>query len=272
MKDKIMVFIPMYNCEKQIARVLNQFHGEIEDYISQIIIINNCSTDNGEETVKDYLSLRKDMRVPVTLLRNKSNYGLGGSHKVAFHYAMKHGYEYIIVLHGDDQGHIEDLLPYLKSGEYRKYDSFLGARFKKGAKLDGYSWFRTFGNILYNLLFSFVVHYIVYDLGSGLNLYRVDSLRSKFYEKYKDNLAFNYCMILGSSYYHHKIGFFPIHWSEEDQVSNVKMVNQAIVVLKILFSYFQNKRRFVEEEHRDKIVTEYKAEVIYIASGTGHEK
>ena len=34
MKEKILVFIPMYNCEKQIVRVLDQLNGEIKKYIS----------------------------------------------------------------------------------------------------------------------------------------------------------------------------------------------------------------------------------------------
>ena len=44
MKEKILVFIPMYNCEKQIVRVLDQLNGEIKKYISEAIIVNNRST------------------------------------------------------------------------------------------------------------------------------------------------------------------------------------------------------------------------------------
>lgn len=258
-----MVFIPMYNCARQIVRVLDQFHGELEEYIGQIVIINNRSTDNGEEAVQAYLQKRKNMGIPVLLLRNDANYGLGGSHKVAFQYAMDHGFDYVVVLHGDDQGHIENLLPYLRNGEYEKYDCFLGARFQKGSELDGYSRFRTFGNVVYNLLFSLVVRHKIYDLGSGLNMYRTDALRSRYYLKFKDNLMFNYCMILGSAYLHQKIGFFPIRWSEDDQVSNVKMVNQAVVVLEMLFSYFKDKDAFMRAEHRDKIISGYTAKEIF---------
>lgn len=259
---KILLFIPMYNCEKQITRVLNQLDDEIQSYLSEVIIVNNRSTDNGETVVKEYLESTK-MNVSVSLLRNKENYGLGGSHKVAFDYAVKNGFDYIIVLHGDDQGHINNLLPYLENHEYEKYDCFLGARFKKGAVLDGYSVFRTFGNRVYNLLFSIGVHKKIYDLGSGLNMYSTEILKDRFYINYKDNLMFNYCMILGSAYYKHTIEFFPIRWSEDDQVSNVKMMNQAVIVLKLLGSYMVNKGKFVKEEHRDNTSFTYEAEVVY---------
>lgn len=49
MKAKILLFILKYNCEKQITRVLKQFTDEVCSYLSEIIIINNRSTDNGED-------------------------------------------------------------------------------------------------------------------------------------------------------------------------------------------------------------------------------
>ena len=260
--NKILLFIPMYNCEKQITRVLGQLNDEVCEYLSEVLIINNRSTDNGEKVVEDYLRNNK-LRIKATLIRNDENYGLGGSHKVAFDYAIKNDFDYVILLHGDDQGDISNILPYLKNRAYEQYDCFLGARFMRGSQLKGYSKFRTFGNRVYNLLFSIGCGYRVYDLGSGLNMYKVSILKDAFYLKYKDNLIFNYCMIMGSAYYKHKVKFLPIIWGEDDQVSNVKMVSQAITVLKLLASYIIGKKKFVQGEHRDKIIEAYTAATVY---------
>ena len=260
--DKILLFIPMYNCENQIIRVLAQLTEEICSYLSEIIIINNRSTDCGEANVKQYLS-KIPLSVKASLLRNDENYGLGGSHKVAFQYAIDHNFDYIILLHGDDQGDIANILPYLKSRVYQKYDCFLGARFMRGSHLQGYSKFRTFGNYIYDFLFSIGCGYKIYDLGSGLNMYKVDILKNKFYLKYKDNLMFNYCMVMGAAYCRHRVRFFPIVWREDDQVSNVKMVSQAISVLKLLGSYILDKEKFAASEHRKKALKAYTAQVVY---------
>lgn len=262
MDNKVLVFIPMYNCEKQIIRVLNQFTKEICSYIHEIIIVDNRSTDNGTREVIRFLEKNK-LPCKVSLLENYENYGLGGSHKVAFKYAVNNNFDYVVVLHGDDQGSIDNLIPYFKNQEYAEYDCFLGARFMRGSKLKGYSWFRTFGNVVYNCLFSLGCCKRIYDLGSGLNMYKVDCLKSEYYLKYKDNLVFNYCMIMGSSYYNHRVKFFPITWREDDQVSNVKMVSQALAVIKLLLEFVRGKRKFVYGEHRDRIISEYKAEVIH---------
>lgn len=258
-RDKILLFIPAYNCEKQIVRVLNQLTPVVMSYIDKVIVVNNRSTDNLEQVVKAYQ--QEHTNLPLTLLRNKENYGLGGSHKVAFSYAVKNGYDYVIVLHGDDQGSITDLLPVLSLKYYKKHDCILGARFMRGSSLVNYSTFRTFGNYVYNFLFAFVTSRRIYDLGSGLNMYSVNMLKDEFYKKFPDNLMFNYCMIMASQYYGHDIKFYPISWREDDQVSNVKMANQAIKVLKMLYAYFKDPV-VITGEYRDKVIDNYEAEEV----------
>ncbi len=259
--DKILLFIPMYNCEKQIIRVLGQLTEEVCSYLSEVIVVNNQSTDNGENVVKKYIQ-EVDLPIKLSLLRNDENYGLGGSHKAAFDFAIKHGFDYLISLHGDDQGAISDLIPYLENKEYEKYDRFLGSRFMKGSRLDGYSHFRTFGNKVYNILFSIGCGYRVYDLGAGLNMYKVSILKDYYYLKFKDNLMFDYCMIMASAYYKHKVKFFPITWREEDQVSNVKIINQAITTLLLLCEYIFNKKIFFQKDQRDKNINEYTFKIV----------
>ncbi len=260
MNNKILLFIPMYNCEKQITRVLGQINNSNKKYFSEIIVVDNRSTDNGEQVVVEYI--KKHPELTLKILKNNENYGLEGSHKVAFDYAINNNFDYLIVLHGDDQGDISNLTPYLESKEYEEYDCFLGARFMKGSKLQGYSKFRTIGNYVYNFLFTIGTGLNIYDLGSGLNMYKVDILKNKFYFKFIDNLMFNYCMIMGSSYLKHKVKFFPIIWREDDQVSNVKLTSQAIKVLKLLFLFILNKQKFMTSEHRTKIIKEYNAQTI----------
>jgi glycosyltransferase involved in cell wall biosynthesis len=251
----------MYNCETQIVRVLDQLRCEAGAYLDQVIIVNNRSTDNGEQAVSRRLQ-EGGFPCAVTLLRNRENYGLGGSHKLAFSYAVKNGFDYVVVLHGDDQGHLEDLLPLLKNKAYQDYDCCLGARFMKGSTLEGYSLFRTFGNRVYNMLFSIVTCRRIYDLGSGLNLYRTDMLKSNFFHQFCDNLQFNYCMVLALQFYKNSALFFPIRWSEDDQVSNVKLTRQAANVLGLLFSYAFARRRFMQRELRAVPHARYEADEI----------
>ena len=229
--------------------------------INEIVVVNNRSTDNGEKVVLDYIKNKKN-KVKITLLRNSDNYNLGGSHKVAFSYAKKKKYDYLIVLHGDDQGNIHDLLPMLESKEYKNYDCLLGSRFMRGSKLIGYSKFRTFGNRVYNIIFSIVLGKKISDLGSGLNMYNTKIYKDEYYIKYPDKLTFNCYMLFASKSYNQTTKFFPISWREDDQVSNVKMMSQALITLKIAIRYFFQRKKYLEKEHRDKIISNYNAKCI----------
>lgn len=258
-KEKILLFIPAYNCEKQIVRVLSQLDKEVMGYIDEVIVINNRSTDGTEEAVLSFKGEHPDL--PLKLFRNAENYGLGGSQKVAFRYAMDNGFDYAVILHGDDQGNIRDFLPVFKKGYYRYYDCVLGARFMRGSRLIGYSAFRTFGNIVYDFLFAFAIRQRVFDLGSGLNMYDVSMLKDEFYKRFPDNLMFNYCMVMALQYYNQTCRFYPISWRETDQVSNVKLGNQAVKVLKMLGGYVSDPSS-IKGEYRDKVIDEYLAEEI----------
>ena len=127
----------------------------------------------------------------------------------------------------------------------------------KKTVIKGYSRFRILGNRVYNTIFSIMLKEKVHDLGSGLNMYKVESLRIKYYEKYPDNLVFNYVMILATNFYKQKVNYFPISWTEEDQISNVKMFSQAIHVLGLLISYSLNKNKIMSRDHRENKVEEY---------------
>lgn len=260
--DKILVFIPMYNCEKQIPRVLAQIDDEMLKYIDEVIVVNNLSTDGSEEAAIEYA--KEHPELPVKILRNEENYWLGGSHKVAFNYAIDNGFDYVVTLHGDDQGSIKDFKKLFESGDYRNHDCMLGGRFEKGSKLIGYSKIRIFGNHCFNLLFTIVAGKRVKDLGSGLNMYKVETLKSKYYIKFPDALYFNAVMVLAHCYYKHDVIYYPITWREDDQVSNMKFFSLSSALLKMLCKYLFGRKKYIEKEMREKPVSEYRAETVYM--------
>ena len=74
MNDRMLLFIPAYNCEKQIVRVLHQLDEEVVPYFEEILVVNNRSTDHTEQVVMEYLAEHPSL--PVKLMRNDDNYGL----------------------------------------------------------------------------------------------------------------------------------------------------------------------------------------------------
>ena len=265
--ERILLFIPMYNCERQIPRVAGQLTAEIRDLLTEIIVVNNRSLDNSESAAIEVFAAFEHPRVKV--MRNDENYGLGGSHKVAFNYAIDNGFDYCIVLHGDDQGDIRNMAPLLLSGEHRSVDCLLGARFMADSQIQGYSWFRRLGNHVFNVMYSCIAGLRIHDLGSGLNLYSVKALTDRGYLRHANDLTFNYHMILHSIAAGWRIRFFPIVWREDDQISNVKLLRQSLRVLAIAASYAFCRSRYLGEDHSGLPEAVYTSTVVFDSATTG---
>lgn len=262
MKPRILVFIPAYRCEAQICRVLKQFDMHVQQWIDTVMVVDNQSPD---QTLEVAIECGKEVLTHCNFIawRNDDNYGLGGSHKAAFLYAIEQGFDYLVVLHGDDQADIHDLIPQLEANAHLNVDCLLGARFMRNSRLQGYSWFRTFGNRVYNTLFSLVARRAIYDLGSGLNLYRLETFRDFYLKTFPDDLTFNYVMLLASYYRKQKVRFFPISWREEDQRSNVKLFHQAFKVLWLLAGYALKRGVFLTKDLRVRAFETYTGQIRY---------
>lgn len=249
MQERILVAIPMYNCELQIGRVLQQFDDQVRNILSDILVIDNRSKDKSISSCQD--AIKKMNGFKVTLIQNRENYNLGGSHKVAFNYALDHGYDYVVILHGDDQGSIQDLVPLITEGAHQNLDCFLGARFMKGARLINYSQLRTMGNIFFNRIVSLICQQKIFDLGAGLNIYKTRFLQKRFYIHFPDALTFNYYMLFYTVDKSAKFKFFPLSWREEDQVSNVKLFRQTYELMKIVFYYCLNRQMLLHQSYKE---------------------
>lgn len=246
----ILVFIPMYNCAAQIPRVIDQLRTpQVQAHIGGVLCIDNRSTDGTAEAAEKALAT---LDVPHrVLMRNDQNFGLGGSHKAAIQYAREHGYTYLVVLHGDDQGTIADLLPELDKRVHEDVDFLMGARFMRGSRLEGYSLLRTAANQAFNLIFSVISQRRLYDLGSGLNLVRIEAFRNEFHERFADDLTFNYYLILAVAVGEYRLKFFPLTWREDDQVSNARLGRMGAQLLQLLWRRVSNPAAFFTGEHRE---------------------
>jgi len=268
MKTRILVFVPMYNCANQVARVVGQCERARDAGVNlAVVMIDNRSTDATLDTA--CAALAKAGLDEAYVLRNDANYGLGGSHKVAIAFARDRGFDHLIVLHGDDQGSLSDIVPFLLSGNYTATDALLGARFQPGAQLQGYSALRTVANRIFNLVFSAVSGRRLYDLGAGLNLYRTAIFDDGFHDRYADDLTFNYYLILGLVARKASVRFFPISWREDDQVSNVKLTSQGWRMLRMLAARAINPAAFFAGEHRTVARDGYPATLVHEQGAPG---
>lgn len=253
---KLLVAVPCYNCQEQIGRVLSKL---ARDWTGgyDVLVLDNRSQDNTLARAQESLEANHFQR-HWKLCKNSSNYGLGGSQKIAIAAAIDGGYDGLIVLHGDDQaspGDIHGLIEAFK----RTGSSALGSRFSKGSKLEGYQLMRIIGNRALNFVFGLLCLRKISDLGSGLNLFRTQDLAKLEFPELSDSFNFNVDLLLGLIKRGLPFIFVPITWSETDQVSNARNVKVAISMLKSLFRWrigSSKKSNLKREELSTEVISE----------------
>ena len=228
---KYLLAIPCYNCEKQIIRVIDEI--EKLNYIKElkVIFVDNRSKDSTLENIKSKINTNSNF----SLLQNNENYGLGGSHKIIFNYAIEQSYEYVIILHGDNQAKTNEVDLFININNKINIDAILGSRFMRQSKLIGYSKVRTYGNFFLNIIYTIFFRKIVKDLGSGLNLYNVNTLKKIDFLNFDDGFTFNMDMLIFMIKKKINFKYIPMTWVETDQVSNAKAIDVGLKTLKKIF-------------------------------------
>jgi dolichol-phosphate mannosyltransferase len=237
---KKILIIPTYNCEQQIDRLLSKSGSTICREFDELLIIDNGSSD---KTIENAISGLQSYGIRVKVLQNCANISLGGTLKTGFLYAKNNSFDFVAVLHGDDQAYLEDLLPVLGALERGTIDLAIGARFHKKSDLIGYSTFRKIGNRLLNLYCIICTGTKIDDLIAGLNIFRVSKLNMDEILNYPNDLTFDVHILLRAIHQKQHILFFPMTWTEEDQVSNAKVVKQALTILALFTKYLFAKEK-----------------------------
>ena len=248
--NKILLFIPCFNCEKQIYRVLNSLNEDIFKLVNEIVLIDNRSEDNTSNVIKEFIKNHKYKNLFKIFLNNE-NYSFGGSHKVAINYAREKNFTHILVLHGDDQADINDIIKINKE-DINKFDCLMGSRFLKESDAKTYSFIKKTGNIIFNFMFSLFTKNKIYDLGSGLYIIKTSVFEDNKFLNFPDNLTFNYFLTLYMAKKKFELKYFPISWKEEDQVSNVKLIKQTSELIKILILFIFNSNKLFNRENLRK--------------------
>ncbi|EQC45702.1 glycosyltransferase family 2 protein [Bacteriovorax sp. Seq25_V] len=236
MNIKKTVFIPCYNCEKQLVRLFSALEKTDLTQFEEIVFIENCSTDN---TLAHLMSYKDSSSQAIKVISHQKNYGLGGSFKSAVKYCRENSVDYLFWFHGDFQATVEDLKKMYDLVVLQNPDCVFGSRFMSQSERFNYSSFRYIGNLAIMALYSLFLFTPIKELGSGLNAYKVSSLSTDI-EDWPNHIAFDANLLF--LFYRKKTIWMPINWINIDQVSNARNFRVAKDLIKMLFCYFFTRR------------------------------
>ena len=167
--NSVSIVVPSHNEEMNIAPLVGSLIQMYDDYIHEIIIVNDNSTDRTEEICGELA--RHDPRVKV--INRKPPNGVGRALRDG--YAAASG-RYIFTMDCDFVQIVpefRDLFEVIAMG----HDGAIGSRFSHESVLINYPFLKIFCNRGFHLLVRLFLHR-VRDISNNLKLYRADILKA----------------------------------------------------------------------------------------------
>ena len=151
MDKKIAVIVPAYNEELLIKKTIDS----MPEVVSEIIVINDCSTDNTKSIVKEEMKNNNK----INLINLEKNSGVGFAIVKGYEEAYKKNYDVGVVMPGDAQALPEDFESLVAPVLNEIVDYTKGNRLKYKGVSNIMPKHRFFGNTLLTLLTKFASGY-----------------------------------------------------------------------------------------------------------------
>jgi hypothetical protein len=117
-KGKILIVIPAYNEEGQVAAVIQEVKQQVPQ--AQILVVNDGSSDQTEQ---------KALACGARVLSHPFNMGYGVALQTGYKYARRYGFDYVLQMDGDGQHDPQFLRTLLAEVQEGKVDVVIGSRF-----------------------------------------------------------------------------------------------------------------------------------------------
>jgi glycosyltransferase involved in cell wall biosynthesis len=160
------VIVPTYNNHKTLKKVLDS----ILDFTPNVIIVNDGSTDETSEILKQYAQL--------TQIHHVKNSGKGMALRNGFKKAIELNFEYAITIDSDGQHFASDIPGFITEIQNQPNSLLIGSRNMTQENVPKKS---SFGNKFSNFWFWFETGIRLDDTQSGFRLYPLQLIPKKYY-------------------------------------------------------------------------------------------
>jgi glycosyltransferase involved in cell wall biosynthesis len=177
-KPRLLVFVIAYYAEETLTSVLERIPRSIfNDYDCEVLVVDDASGDRTHEIGRAYR--RAHPEIAMTILRNEYNQGYGGNQKVGYAYAIREGFEFVAMVHGDGQYAPEELPNLVAPLRDGRADAVFGSRMmtRLGAIKGGMPLYKFVGNRILSRGQNLLLRTNLTEFHSGYRVYSVAALK-----------------------------------------------------------------------------------------------
>jgi 2-polyprenyl-3-methyl-5-hydroxy-6-metoxy-1,4-benzoquinol methylase len=150
----------------------------IEAFAIEALIITDGDDPRSTGSAPVGSSAAAPLPFPLTMLRNPTRQGYGGSQKIGFHYAVERGFDFVVLLHGDGKYAAECLPSLLEPLSEGRADAAYGSRMldRAGARR-GMPLYKFVGNRILSAIQSRLLRIRLSEFHSGYRAYATSALK-----------------------------------------------------------------------------------------------
>lgn len=241
---KIGILVVAYNAAATLHTVLDRIPADFRPKIEQVLVSDDASSDATYLVGLGYQASTPDL--PLTILRQPENLGYGGNQKAGYQWAIEHGLDAVVLLHGDGQ-YAPELLPDIVAPiEKGDADCVMGSRMMVhgGARRGGMPMYKYVGNRILTTFENKVVGVTLSEWHSGYRAYRVDALRDIPFTVNSDGFDFDTQVIVQLVEAGKRIKEIPIPTFYGDEISHVNGTRYAFDISRHVVRYRLQKMGF----------------------------
>jgi glycosyltransferase involved in cell wall biosynthesis len=238
---KIGIFVVTFNARATIGRVLARIMPRSWDKIAEVFIFDDNSQDNTVQAAADYKYAHHLDKVRV--YSNQVNLGYGGNQKRGYLYAIRHNFDFVVLLHGDGQYApevMDDLLEPLIKGDA---DAVFGSRMMiPGSALKGgMPRYKYAGNKILSRFQNLLLGQALTEYHSGYRAYSIPALKNLPFLKNTNDFHFDTEIIIQLMEAGYRIKEVPIPTYYGSEISHVNGVQYAWDVARTTMQYKLHK-------------------------------
>jgi glycosyltransferase involved in cell wall biosynthesis len=175
---RLLVFVIAYYAEDTLTQVLERIPPAIfDEYDCEVLVVDDASNDRTNEMGRAYRQAHPE--IAMTVLRNEFNQGYGGNQKVGYTYAIRAGFDFVAMLHGDGQYAPEELPNLVAPLRDGTADAVFGSRMmsRLGALRGGMPLYKFAGNRILSWMQNRLLGTRLTEFHSGYRVYAVSALK-----------------------------------------------------------------------------------------------
>jgi len=198
-KPRVLIFVIAYYAESTLRAVLERIPPSVfAEYDCEVLVVDDASEDRTFQIGREYQEGHPDIRL--TVLRNEHNQGYGGNQKVGYSYAIREGFDFVAMVHGDGQYAPEELPHLMKPLSDGTADAVFGSRMLErfGALRGGMPLYKFLGNKILTAAQNVMLGTQFSEFHSGYRIYSVKLLERIAFRLNSNDFHFDTEIILQS--------------------------------------------------------------------------